>query len=73
MEQYFTKQESIDLLGSSVVFKQTQYMEVEGYKYPRIQQGTPGEVFSIFNLPEGIKLGVFVVCLVTVKQRSSKN
>lgn len=60
MEQYFTKDESINLLGQPVRYKATKYLEVEGQRYPMIEAGAPGEVFSIVNLPEGIKIGVFV-------------
>ena len=60
MEQYFTKDESIALLGQPVRYKATKYLEVEGQRYPMIEVGAPGEVFSIVNLPEGIKIGVFV-------------
>jgi hypothetical protein len=60
MEQYFTKDESIALLGQPVRYKATKFLEVEGQRYPMIEVGAPGEVFSIVNLPEGIVLGVFV-------------
>ncbi len=60
MEQYFTKDESIALLGQPVRYKETKYLEIDGQKYPMINTGAPGEVFSIVNLPEGIKVGVFV-------------
>jgi len=60
MEQYFTKDESITLLGQPVRYKATKFLEVEGQRYPMIEAGAPGEVFSIVNLPEGIKIGVFV-------------
>ncbi len=58
MEQYFTAEESISLLGKPITFKEMKCIEVDGQKYPTIHVGTPGEVFSIVNLSEGIIVGV---------------
>jgi hypothetical protein len=59
-QQYFTAEESISLLGKPITFRNSKSIEVEGKKYPTIHVGTPGEVFNITNLPEGIVIGVFV-------------
>ncbi len=59
-KQYFTTREAVNLLGKPICFKQTKYLEVEGQKYPMIEQGEPGHVFNVTKLSEGIVLGVLV-------------
>lgn len=56
----FTKQEAIELLGRTVEFKETVYIEAAGVKYPSIKAGTQCSVYLIENKPDGIELGLLV-------------
>jgi hypothetical protein len=60
MTNYFTKQEAINLLGQSVMFKETMYLEAEDLKFPMFEKGLLAEVNLIENQPEGITISLLI-------------